>query len=203
MKYTMIGCLGLLALFVMIGGMFGCSIMMKVPELKQENISADKAWSQVENVLQRRADLIPNLVNTIKGSAAFEHDTLTDVIKARQNVTNITVKPDDPESMKKFANAHQQLSVATGNLMNFVREKYPKLATTAAFVGLMAQLEGSENRLTVERQKYNEAVEFLNNDLVSWTGSIANNWAHVKERAFFKADEAAKTAPKVDFEKKS
>jgi len=201
-KYTMIGCMGLIGVLAAIFGMFGCSVAMKVPELKQENISVDRAWSQVENVLQRRSDLIPNLVATIKGSASFEHDTLTDVIKARQNVTNIVVKADDPDSMKKLANAHQQLSVATGNLMNFVREKYPKLATTAAFVGLMAQLEGSENRLTVERQKYNDAVELLNNDLVSWTGSIANNWAHVKERSFFKADEGAKTAPKVDFEKK-
>lgn len=201
MKYGVIGCLGVLALFLMIGGMAGCSIMMKVPELKQENIACDKAWSQVENTYQRRSDLIPNLVSTIKGSANFEHDTLTDVIKARQNVTNITVKPDDPESMKRYGAAQAQLQVATGHLMNFVREKYPKLATTAAFVGLMAQLEGSENRCTVERQKYNEAVETLNNDLVSWTGSIANNWAHVKERAFFKADEEAKKAPKVDFEK--
>ena len=202
MKYTLIGCMGLVGLLAAVGGMFGCAIAMKVPALKQENISVDRAWSQVENVLQRRADLIPNLVSTIKGSASFEHDTLTDVIKARQNVTNITVKPDDPESMKNFANAHQQLSVATGHLMNFVREKYPKLATTAAFVGLMAQLEGSENRLTVERQKYNDAVDLLNNDLVSWTGSFANNWAHVQPRTFFKADEGAKTAPKVDFEKK-
>jgi len=177
-------------------------VASKVPQLKQENVAVDKAWSQVENILQRRADLIPNLVNTIKGSANFEHDTLTDVIKARQNVTNITVKPDDPESMKKFANAHQQLSVSTGHLMNFVREKYPKLATTAAFIGLMSQLEGSENRLAVERKNYNDAVETLNNDLVSWSGMIANTFAHVKERQFFKADEGAKTAPKVDFEKK-
>ncbi len=203
MKYAMIGCLGLAALFVMIGGMFGCSIVSKIPELKQENIAVDKAWSQVENTYQRRSDLIPNLVSTIKGSASFEHDTLTDVIKARQNVTNIVVKADDPASMQRYAAAQGQLQVATGHLMNFVREKYPKLATTAAFVGLMAQLEGTENRCTVERQKYNEVVEILNNDLVSWTGSIANSWAHVKERVFFKADEGAKNAPKVDFEKKA
>lgn len=196
------GCLAMGGLMVFIMVCFGGCVASKVPTLKQENIACDKAWSQVENICQRRADLIPNLVNTIKGSANFEHDTLTDVIKARQNVTNITVKPDDPESMKKFANAHQQLSVSTGHLMNFVREKYPKLATTAAFIGLMSQLEGSENRLAVERKNYNDAVETLNNDLVSWSGMIANTFAHVKERQFFKADEGAKTAPKVDFEKK-
>jgi LemA protein len=196
------GCLAMGGLMVFLAVCMGGCVVSKIPQLKQENIAVDRAWAEVEGALQRRADLIPNLVNVVKGSANFEHDTLTDVIKARQNVTNIVVKPDDPESMKKFGDAHQRLSVATGNLMNFVRERYPKLATTAAFVGLMAQLEGTENRLRVERQNYNTAVETLNNDLVSISGSIANTWAGVKPREFFKADEGAKTVPKVDFEKK-
>lgn len=196
------GCLGIGALLVFIVVCLGGCAVSKVSGLRQENVACDRAWSECEAVMQRRADLIPNLVSTIKGSASFEHDTLTDVIKARQSVTNITVKPDDPESMKRYANAQQQLSVSTGHLMNFVREKYPKLATTAAFTGLMAQLEGSENRIRVERKNYNDAVDLLNKDLVSVTGGIANIWAGVKPREFFKADEGAKTAPKVDFEKK-
>ncbi len=203
MKYALIGCLGLLVVFLGIGGMVGCSIMTRATTLKQENVACDRAWAGVESAYQRRADLIPNLVSTIKGSAAFEHDTLTDVAKAQQQVTNINLKPDDPNSMKQFLQAHQQLSFATTNLANFVRQKFPKLATTAAFVGLMAQLEGTENRCNAERNKYNDAVGVLNDDLSTWIGGWANSMAHVKPRDFFKADEGAKTAPKVDFEKKS
>lgn len=203
MKYTMIGCAGLVGLVALICGGVGCSIVAKIPELKQENVECDKQWSMVQSAYQRRADLIPNLVNTIKGSATFEHDTLTDVAKAQQQVTNITLKPDDPNSMKQFLQAHAQLSFSTTNLANFVRQKFPKLATTGAFTGLMAQLEGTENRCNNERRKYNEAVDLLNKDLVSLTGMVANRWANVKERKFFEADEGAKTAPKVDFEKKS
>lgn len=190
------------AAVILLTGMVGCSVVTKVSTLKQKNIGCDKAWSEVEVSCQRRADLIPNLVGAIKGSANFEHDTLTDVIKARQNVTNINVKSDDPESMKKFQQAQQNLHVATTNLMNFVREKYPKLATTAAFVGLMAQLEGTENRMSIARGRYNDAVQALNDDLVSPLGGLANMWANVKPREFFKMDERAKEVPKVDFEKK-
>lgn len=200
---TFLGVIGIAFVgLILLTGMIGCSVVNKVSTLKQENIACDKEWSGVENTYQRRADLIPNLVAAIKGSANFEHDTLTDVIKARQNVTNINVKADDPESMKKFRDAQAHLSVATTNLMNFVREKYPKLATTSAFVGLMSQLEGTENRAAIARGRYNDAVQALNDDLVSPLGGLANMWANVKPREFFKMDERAKEVPKVDFEKK-
>jgi LemA protein len=202
MKTFFLSIFGLVALVVVVAGMGACAVVNKVSTLKQENIACDRAWSQVENAYQRRADLIPNLVSTIKGSAKFEHDTLADVIKARQNVTNITVKADDPEAQKKWLAAQGALTVATTNLANFVREKYPTLATTAAFIGLMSQLEGTENRCAVERKTYNDAVDTLNGDLVSPLGGFANGWANVKPREFFKMDERAKEVPKVNFDEK-
>lgn len=196
------GCLGLVGMAVMTVAMFGCGVVNETVTLKQQNVDCDEGWSQVMNVSQRRHDLIPNLVATVKGSANFEHSTLKDVIEARRQVTNVIVKPDDPESMKKFLNANAALTVATTNLANFVREKYPELATTKAYIGLMSQLEGTENRMTVERQKYNAKVSILNKEMQTITGQIANHWANVAPRKFFEASAAAQEAPVVDFEKK-
>lgn len=201
LKAWQIGCLGLIAFIVIPTLMFGCSVVNETVTLKQQNVDCDEGWSQVMNVSQRRHDLIPNLVATVKGSANFEHSTLKDVIEARRQVTNVIVKPDDPESMKKFLNANAALTVATTNLANFVREKYPELATTKAYIGLMAQLEGTENRMTVERQTYNGKVSILNKELQTITGGIANKWANVASRKFFEATASAQEAPTVDFGK--
>jgi len=197
-----IGCLAIVGFVLLSGLMFGCATASKFVELKQENISCDEAQANVLSVYQRRHDLIPNLVNTVKGSANFEHDTLKDVIEARRQVTNLNVNASDPKSLEKYMNAQGALTVATTNLANFVREKYPKLASTALFVGLMAQLEGTENRANVERQNYNAKVTALNNDLVTITGSIANIFAHVEPRKMWEVTAAAQEAPSVDFEKK-
>jgi LemA protein len=202
LKVWQIGCLGLIAAVVIPTLMFGCSVVNETVTLKQANNACDESMANVLSVYQRRHDLIPNLVNTVKGSANFEHDTLKDVIEARRQVTNLNVNASDPKSLEKFVNAQGALTVATTNLANFVREKYPTLASTALFVGLMAQLEGTENRANVERQNYNGKVKALNDELVTITGGIANKWANVAPRKMWEVSSAAQEAPSVDFEKK-
>jgi len=197
-----VGCLGLVAGGIMMVMMFGCAVMNEGVTLKQMNVSCDESMANVLSVYQRRHDLIPNLVNTVKGSSTFEHDTLKDVIEARRQVTNLNLNASDPKSLEKFMNAQGALTVATTNLANFVREKYPKLASTALYVGLMAQLEGTENRANVERQKYNAQVTTLNKELVTITGGLANMWAHVEPRKMWEVSAAAQEAPVVNFEKK-
>lgn len=196
------GCLGLVGLLVMTVGMFGCAVVSETVTLKQLGVDCDTQLANTLSVYQRRHDLIPNLVNTVRGASNFEHDTLKDVIEARRQVTNLNVNASDPKSLEKFANAQGALTVATTNLANFVREKYPKLASTALYVGLMAQLEGTENRANVERQKYNEKVATLNKELVTITGGLANMWAHVEPRKMWEVSAAAQEAPVVNFEKK-
>jgi len=197
------GCLGLAGVAVMTVVMFGCAVVNEGVTLKQLNVECDSAFSNVLSTYQRRHDLIPNLVNTVKGSSTFEHDTLKDVIEARRQVTNLNVNASDPKSLEKFMNAQGALTVATTNLANFVREKYPKLASTSLYIGLMAQLEGTENRANVERQNYNKKVETLNKELVTVTGSLANMWwAHVEPRKMWEVSAAAQEAPTVNFDKK-
>lgn len=202
MKPWKIGCLAIIGFVLLSGLMFGCEVSSKFVGLKQKNNACDESMANVLSVYQRRHDLIPNLVNTVKGSSNFEHDTLKDVIEARRQVTNLNVNASDPKSLEKFMNAQNGLTVATTNLANFVREKYPKLASTALYVGLMAQLEGTENRANVERQNYNAKVRELNDDLVTITGSIANIFAHVEKRKMWEVSGAAQETPVVDFEKK-
>jgi LemA protein len=186
---------GLLLVLLMMGG----CLVASYNGIATGNQSCDAQWANVENAYQRRADLIPNLVETVKGSAKFEHDTLKDVIEARRQVVEVKVKSDDPESFKKFESAQAGLSVAMHNMMNFVREKYPDLKTVTAFVGLLAQLEGTENRCSVERRKFNETVLDYNGKIVSWPSSMLAGWGGFKARPYFQAEEGAKKAPKVDF----
>lgn len=197
-----VGCLVAIAAIVLPVLMFGCAVVNETVTLKQMNVDCDTQFANVLSTYQRRHDLIPNLVNTVKGSSNFEHDTLKDVIEARRQVTNLNVNASDPKSLEKFMNAQGALTVATTNLANFVREKYPKLASTALYVGLMAQLEGTENRANVEREKYNASVGNLNKEMVTITGGIANMWAHVEHRKMWEVSAAAQEAPTVDFEKK-
>lgn len=202
-KGWQIGCLAVIGIIVLPVLMFGCAVANETVTLKQMNVECDGQLGNVLSVYQRRHDLIPNLVNTVKGSSNFEHDTLKDVIEARRQVTNLNLNASDPKSLEKFANAQGALTVATTNLANFVREKYPKLASTSLYVGLMAQLEGTENRANVERQNYNAKVTALNKELVTITGSIANNFfAHVEPRKMWEVSAAAQEAPTVDFNKK-
>lgn len=158
------------------------------------------AWSQVENVYQRRSDLIPNLVNTVKGYADFEKSTLTAVIEARAKATQVTVDPTklDANSMKRFQEAQGGISSALGRLM-VVAEKYPDLKANESFLNLQAQLEGTENRITVERQKFNQTAQTYNTYIRMFPQSIIASMRNFEKKAYFEAEKGADKAPKVQF----
>jgi len=157
-------------------------------------------WAQVENVYQRRSDLIPNLVNTVKGVANFEQKTLTDVIEARASATKVTISPKnlDEASIQRFQSAQDNLSSTLSRLM-MVTENYPQLKATQNFSELQAQLEGTENRITVERMKFNEVVQDYNIQVKRFPSNIFAGMFGFKEKAFFKAVQGAEKAPEVKF----
>lgn len=157
-------------------------------------------WSQVENVYQRRSDLIPNLVNTVKGYADFEKETLTQVIEARAKATQVTVDPNklDAQSIQNFQQAQGGLSSALGRLMVVV-EKYPELKANQNFLDLQAQLEGTENRITVERQKFNESAQVYNTYIRGIPNSIVAGMGGFEKKAYFEAEKGAEKAPQVKF----
>lgn len=161
---------------------------------------AVQAWSQVENVYQRRSDLIPNLVATVKGAADFERGTLEAVIEARAKATSVTVDPSNltEESMAAFQSAQDNLSQSLGRLM-VVIERYPELKANQNFLELQAQLEGTENRITVERRSFNETVQSYNTLIRKFPNSIIASIAGFEKKAYFKAAEGADKAPVVEF----
>ena len=158
------------------------------------------AWSQVENVYQRRADLIPNLVNTVKGYAQHESATLEGVVNARSKATQITVDPENltPESLAKFQKAQGELSSALGKLLS-ITENYPELKANENFLQLQAQLEGTENRITVERQKFNETARGYNTTIRKFPNTILAGMFGFEKKAYFEAEEGAERAPEVKF----
>ncbi len=157
-------------------------------------------WAQVQNVYQRRADLIPNLVNTVKGAANFEKETLTKVIEARAKATSINVDPDKltPENIQKFQNAQGELSAALGRLM-VVSERYPELKANANFQELQSQIEGTENRITVERQKFNEVTQQYNSKIRSFPNNMTAGMFGFQKKGYFQAETGSEKAPKVEF----
>jgi LemA protein len=157
-------------------------------------------WSQVENVYQRRSDLIPNLVNTVKGYADFEKETLTQVIEARAKATSVNVSPDklDAQSLQNFQQAQSGLSSALSRLMVVV-EKYPDLKANQGFLDLQAQLEGTENRITVERMKFNESAQAFNTLIRTFPKSIFAGMFGFEKKAYFEAEKGAEKAPQVQF----
>ncbi|MFA5228071.1 MAG: LemA family protein [Bacteroidales bacterium] len=161
---------------------------------------AVQAWSQVENVYQRRSDLIPNLVAIVKGAADFERGTLEAVIEARAKATSVTVDPSNltEESMAAFQSAQDNLSQSLGRLM-VVIERYPELKANQNFLELQAQLEGTENRITVERRSFNETVQTYNTLIRKFPNSIIAGIAGFEKKAYFKAAEGADKAPVVEF----
>jgi len=161
----------------------------------------ESAWGQVENVYQRRADLIPNLVATVKGYAAHESQTLTDVINARARATQITVDPTDldPEDVAKFQAAQSELSGALGRLLVSV-EQYPDLKANQNFLDLQAQLEGTENRITVERKKFNDAAQAFNTKIRKFPVNLIASIGDFEKKGYFKAEEGSEKAPEVSFE---
>jgi len=159
------------------------------------------AWSQVENVYQRRSDLIPNLVATVKGVANFEKETYTAVTEARAKVGQMKIDAtqlDNPEAFARFQKAQDGLSGALQRLM-VVSENYPQLKANENFLQLQSQLEGTENRITVERQKFNQVVQDYNTAIKKFPGVIIANFGGFREKAYFKAAEGADQAPKVQF----
>jgi len=161
---------------------------------------AVQAWAQVENVYQRRADLIPNLVNTVKGAADFEKGTLEAVIEARSRATSITVDPANltEESMAAFQSAQDDLGKSLGRLMAVV-ESYPELKANQNFLELQAQLEGTENRIAVERRTFNQVVQAYNVLIRKFPNSIVAGMRNFESKAYFEATEGAETPPVVEF----
>jgi LemA protein len=162
--------------------------------------SVNTAWSQVENQYQRRLDLIPNLVNTVKGYAAHEKSTLEDVIKARASATQTVVDPSNltEASLKQFQNSQSELTSALGRLMVVV-EKYPELKANENFKELQAQLEGTENRIAVERKRFNETAQSYNTYIRSFPQNILAGMFGFTPKAYFTAEAGAEKAPKVEF----
>ena|SRR3990167_11169416 len=161
------------------------------------------AWAQVENVYQRRLDLIPNLVETVKGYAAHERETLEGVVQARAKATQTNIGADvinSPETFEKFQQSQGQLSSALSRLMVVV-EKYPDLKANQSFLNLQSQLEGTENRITVERMRFNEVAQSFNTLRRQFPTVIMANMMGFKEKAYFQADQGASKAPTVNFGK--
>jgi LemA protein len=166
---------------------------------KEEGVSS--AWSNVENQYQRRADLIPNLVNTVKGYASHEKETLQAVIEARSKATQVTVSADQltPEAMKEYQKAQGEVGSALGRLLA-VAEAYPDLKANENFKELQAQLEGTENRISVERKKFNETAQEYNQSIRRFPATIIAGLCGFEKRPYFEAEEGAQKAPTVSFD---
>jgi LemA protein len=165
--------------------------------------NVEQTWAQVQNVYQRRADLVPNLVATVKGSAAFERGTLQQVVEARSRVGQVSAGAtaeilNDPQRFAQFQAAQDQLSSALSRLLVVV-ERYPELRSVANFSNLMVQLEGTENRIAVERRRYNEAAQAYNTKLLRVPARFFAPLMGFAKKAYFQATAGAETAPRVNF----
>ncbi|MGD1009306.1 MAG: LemA family protein [Candidatus Aminicenantales bacterium] len=198
-KKFMFGCLGIVVLAVIILALSASGTYNQLVRLDQK---VQAQWAQVENVYQRRADLVPNLVETVKGAADFEKSTFTAVTEARAKVGQVQLSADkiNPEAFAKFQQAQDGLSSALSRLL-VVMEKYPDLKATENFKTLQAQLEGTENRIATERMRFNEAAQAFNTKRMSFpTVLIAGFFgARFNEKPYFKAQPGSEAAPKVKF----
>lgn len=193
MKKVLIGIVAIVAIVALFSGC-GYNSLVKLDE------DVKTKWGAVEAQYQRRADLIPNLVNTVKGAAKFEESTLTAVIEARSKASQITIDPDKltEENMQKYQQAQGQITQALGRLM-VLTENYPQLKATDQFRDLSAQLEGTENRITVARTDYNNSVQTYNTKVRSFPNNLTAGLFGFSQKAAFKADAGAQNAPKVEF----
>lgn len=166
----------------------------------QNEETINGTWAEVETQYQRRADLIPNLVNTVKGYADFEQETLTGVIEARAKATSININADNltPENLAQFQAAQDQLSGALSRLMVTV-ERYPDLKANQNFMDLQAQLEGTENRIAVARRNFNQSVQSYNSTLRTFPNNLFAGWYGFETKGYFEAAQGAETAPTVQF----
>ncbi len=196
-----IGC-GCLAVLVLVVVVFGSFIIGGYNRLVQVQAGVDTAWANVQTQYQRRADLIPNLVNTVQGAANFEKSTLTEVINARANATKVTVDmskaPSDPEAIKRFQQAQDSLSSSLGRLLA-VSERYPELKANTNFRDLQAQLEGTENRIAVSRRDFNTAAQAYNVLVKSFPTVLYAGLLGFTPKAYFTSAAGAENAPTVSF----
>lgn len=191
-KYIALGILIVAALFF-VGGYNG---------LVSKDQTVEQAWSQVQTQYQRRSDLIPNLVSTVKGEANFEKSTLQSVIEARASATQIKVDANtvnNPEQLAKYQQAQGQLGAALGKLL-MVTENYPTLKTNAQFAQLMDEIAGTENRIAVARRDFNKDVQEYNVATKSFPGVVFAKIFNFNEKSYFKADEGSDKAPQVSFQ---
>jgi LemA protein len=187
----------LLAFVVVVSSLSSCGYNGGVE--RQERVAG--AWGQVENVYQRRADLIPNLVQTVKGYAAHEDKVLTQITDARARATSINIDANNlsPENIQKFQQAQDNLTAVVAGGMRFINENYPELKANANFMELQSQLEGTENRIAVERRKFNEAVQDYNTYIRSFPNVIFAGWFGFEKKGYFTAAPGADKAPEVKF----
>jgi LemA protein len=199
MKKIMRGC-GKALLLLPLLGLTSCGSYNQLVTLEQ---NVNKKWADVQSVYQRRADLIPNLVSTVAGAANFEKSTLTEVTRARASVGQVKLDPSkaptDAAELEKFQQAQGQLSTALSRLL-VVSENYPQLRATEGFQNLQAQLEGTENRISVERNNFNAAVQEYNTTLERFPTNMLNKMFGFKPRPFFNAQPDADKAPEVKFD---
>ncbi len=177
---------------------YGISVNNNLVE-REEGV--ESAWAQVENQYQRRADLIPNLVNTVRGAADFEQETLSSVIEARSQATSVNISAadlNDPAKLQQFQQAQAQLSGALSRLLVTV-ERYPELKANANFRDLQSQLEGTENRISTERKRFNDAAQSYNTSIRKFPTSFFAGLGGFERKAYFEADQGAEQAPTVDF----
>ena len=193
------GCIGLIVLGVIAIALFSW-VKNGYNGLVKNQEKVETAWAQVENVYQRRADLIPNLVETVKGYAKHESETLEGVINARANATKVTIDPTNmtPEDLKKYQEAQGEVTSALSRLIA-VSEAYPDLKANQNFLELQNQLEGTENRIAVERNKFNEVAREYNTQRRTFPTNILAGIFNFGEKPYFQAQEGADKAPKVDF----
>lgn len=185
---------------VLITAVFAFWMVNRYNKMVSLDENVKKTWAEVQNQYQRRADLIPNLVGTVKGAANFEQKTLTDVIEARAKATQMTVKAEElsPEKLQEFQAAQGQLSQALGRLM-MITENYPDLKANQNFRDLQTQLEGTENRITVARKDFNTSVENYNSSVRKFPTNLMASIFDLKTRPTFEADAAAQKVPSVQF----
>ena len=179
--------------FMIFGGVYNGLVT------REEGVTS--AWAQVENVYQRRMDLVPNLVSTVKGYAAHESETLQNVVEARSKISQTNISSDaisDPSKLQAFQKMQGQLSSALSRLMVVV-ERYPDLKASKNFLALQSQLEGTENRISVERRRFNEAARNFNTYRRKFPNVIISNMMDFQKKAYFESDEGAQKAPQVQF----
>jgi LemA protein len=191
MKKGLIGCLVVLGGLLLLALIFGSGLMRAYNGLVTERESVDKSWAQVENVLQRRGDLIPNLVETVKGYAAHEKEVFEKVADARGRLAGATT-PQEASA------ANAGLTSALGRLLA-ISENYPDLKANENFIRLQDELAGSENRIAIERMRYNETVRVYNTHIKSFPANLIAGFFGFKEKDYFEAEAGAKEVPKVKF----